>query len=418
MTLSSTTVSDASPAVSDSSVSLVSGQAVGSAQQGASPTRLTPEYECDVVTSSTAHRPRNGSSVWSVQPQRNIISGAPSRSNDMLELADLPEYPVYRRFLASIRKHFLLLLEIESLQALDPSSLHCRPLTTEELDAYLKGLPGCIQISEESFRFDFQLRRTHPFNLNAFDVFATSFLKSAEFGAYDDPTPLPSRFLQKPQIERAIYNHTKSAKSIWYRKFVFPETEDDVHDRLSAAARGTRKRRLYAKRVNAVKRRAPEHIEFMASAGSQAVSSDESSDELVEGALGQLQDKTTRISPVWRSIAFQEWQQSLDALVEHTSRPRSGTRQKPGAGSRHRQTSTRVNLCAVAPRGLPRNCYEATWLAALDPGEKESLRVLDEDYDLRPLECPSRRPLYRRARNVPRSRKRHVLHDEQIRSIT
>lgn len=91
----------------------------------------------------------------------------------------------------------------------------------------------------------------------------------------------------------------------------------------------------------------------MSAAGVHGVSSDESSDELVCAA----EDKTLRVSPIWRSLAFEKWQHSVDIMAQELSNPRVGTRQRPGANPRYRQPSNRVNHSAVAPPGLPRNCY-------------------------------------------------------------
>lgn len=101
-----------------------------------------------------------------------------------------------------------------------------------------------MRVTEDAFRFDFELKRTHPFNLEAFSVFATSFLKFVECGRYQHLISLPPQFLDRRRIELAIYNHAKSAKALWFRKFVHQETAEDLEDRLSTASRYTRKRRV------------------------------------------------------------------------------------------------------------------------------------------------------------------------------
>ncbi|VDB94366.1 unnamed protein product [Peniophora sp. CBMAI 1063] len=325
---------------------------------------------------------------------------------------ELAEHPLYGLFLRAIRTHFKELMHVDDIRALDSDLLCCRSLTPEELDDFESRSPNRIQVTEEEYRFDFKLRRSHPFNLHSFSVFTQSFLRRVEAGEYAHPAPLPEEFLQRRHVLTAIYNHAKWIKSQFYRRFIEKETEEEKDDRLAAGARSSRKYRLYEKRLDAVEKQFPVHTKLMETAGVQGVSSDESSDELATDVTGQAMDKTFRISPAWRSAAFQNWQRSLDPVVRDLSRPRVGHRQKPGANPRHREVSTRVNQAAVAPSGLPRNCYDEAWLQTLHSHEMEELHMEREDYDLEPIQYTPTQPWYRRARRVPLSHRRRGVFAE------
>ncbi|VDC00215.1 unnamed protein product [Peniophora sp. CBMAI 1063] len=325
---------------------------------------------------------------------------------------EVADHPLYSHFLTCVRAEFKELLGVDNLKSLDPQALCCRSLTQQELDDFCGRLPGRIEVTPEAFRFDFRLTRSHPFNMHALNVFVDSFQNRVAAGWYRNPAPLPELFLHRKHILTAIYNHCRSAKSIFFRTFVNPETPEDVDDRLAAASRSSRKYRLFRKRVDAVRRKAAQHLALMNTAGAQSVSSDESSDELVHDATGQLQDKTERISPEWRSPEFQAFHHSLDPIVTDLSRPRVGTRQKPGANPRYRALSNRVNRAAVAPSGLPRICYNPTWLQTLDSHEIAELQISEEDYDLSPVSYEPKQPWYRRARRVPLSQRRRGIHAE------
>ncbi|VDB89669.1 unnamed protein product [Peniophora sp. CBMAI 1063] len=310
--------------------------------------------------------------------------GPSLRDTDVEVPIALTWHPRYRHFLAAIRAHFLYLLGVKSLQALDPSSSHCQPLTILEQQQYLGNLPGRVTTTEEHFRFDFQLSRSHPFNLEALRVFSISFLKHVSDGAYSRPAPLPCIFLILRNVEAAIYNHAKMAKAVWYRRFVVQESEEAMASRLATNSRKSRKQRLYRKRLAAITQYAPHHHALVSTAGARGVSSDESSDDMDEA--DRHQDTVVRVAPSWRSLEFQGWYHSLDPLVANIEKSRVGRRTRRGATSRRRKHSSKVNRSSVAPIGLPRNCYHTGWLADLSPYDLNKLQVLEETYDLTPIQ--------------------------------
>ncbi|KAI0313494.1 hypothetical protein OF83DRAFT_1037694, partial [Amylostereum chailletii] len=89
-----------------------------------------------------------------------------------------------------------------------------------------------------------------------------------------------------------------------------------------------------------------------------------------------------RITPIWRSRPFSNWMWSLDDIVLNQRMPRVGTRAVPGAEPRLRKQSTCVNMEAVAPPGLYRNCYDSAWVDSLLNYNKRNLHMVQLDYDL------------------------------------
>lgn len=112
------------------------------------------------------------------------------------------------------------------------------------------------------------------------------------------------------------------------------------------------------------------HNELMQLMGSTAMSSDESdSDE------PGPQRSFRRITPAWRSRELGDLLHSIDQTILMERRPRVGHRAIRGSEPRRRKHTTMVNEASVAPPKLPYNCYNATWLASLRPGEKKLLQA-------------------------------------------
>lgn len=108
------------------------------------------------------------------------------------------------------------------------------------------------------------------------------------------------------------------------------------------------------------------------------------------------------IQPHWRSADFTHFLRQLDEIhhenwrnpmaadsMDTSSDEEDGgvhirKRGKPfrtsGNAPRIRKV-TDVREPGNVPRGLPRNCYDPTWLLKLRDWEKESLRIVDENYD-------------------------------------
>jgi hypothetical protein len=105
------------------------------------------------------------------------------------------------------------------------------------------------------------------------------------------------------------------------------------------------------------------------------VSSDVSDPNCEEGR------EFTRVSPVWRSDQLAGFLWRLDEVVKHNRIPKIGHRRIRGQQPRIRHHSTtQINHEALAPPGLPRNCYSEAWLATLRPHELNDLRAKD-NYD-------------------------------------
>ena len=85
--------------------------------------------------------------------------------------------------------------------------------------------------------------------------------------------------------------------------------------------------------------------------------------------------------PAWRSnqLAALLWQ--VDDVANANAEVTIGKRKKAGNQLRLRPHTRKVNNEAAAPPGLPRNCYDAPWLASLCPRQRKELRVQEKDYD-------------------------------------
>lgn len=85
-----------------------------------------------------------------------------------------------------------------------------------------------------------------------------------------------------------------------------------------------------------------------------------------------------RVRPVWRSADFQTFLWRLDDIA--LARKVAPVNWKQGRGPRFRPRTKKVNRKSKPPPGLPRNCYDQTWLDSLRPFQQ---RILDpqDNYD-------------------------------------
>ncbi|KAI6158839.1 hypothetical protein EDD17DRAFT_1487614 [Pisolithus thermaeus] len=125
------------------------------------------------------------------------------------------------------------------------------------------------------------------------------------------------------------------------------------------------------------------HLPLINDLGTQAMSSDESEDEV------RRTISYPRVYPAWRSeqLAAILWQ--ADDVAAANATVSIGKHKKAGTQLRLRPHSGKVNTAAAAPPRLPRNCYNASWLANLLPHQVKALRVQDKDYDFGSNGSPS-----------------------------
>jgi len=114
------------------------------------------------------------------------------------------------------------------------------------------------------------------------------------------------------------------------------------------------------------------HVQLMQSLTSQGVSSDESDsgDDTSHKAF-------RRISPAWRSEDLQGFMWALDCVIQANRRPKVSHCSIRGAEPRRRLLGSTKNDNAIAPPGLPRNCYDEAWLSTLTAKELRMLNVRD-----------------------------------------
>ena len=110
------------------------------------------------------------------------------------------------------------------------------------------------------------------------------------------------------------------------------------------------------------------HNELMQLMGSTAMSSDESDPD-----EPGLQRSFQRIIPAWRSQELGDLLHSIDQMILMEWRPHVGHQAIQGSEPRQWKHTIMVNKASVVLLKLPYNCYNATWLASLQPGEKKLL---------------------------------------------
>ncbi|KAI6154199.1 hypothetical protein BKA82DRAFT_93286, partial [Pisolithus tinctorius] len=209
--------------------------------------------------------------------------------------------------------------------------------------------------------------RDSPFNQDAATVFAEDFLDK-------NVTAIMRQFAL------AFIAHLAYVKAC-YRQVVAAVDEDPdkaiqaTNARLQKSSRGSRK--LLKMRLDAMADHPTlrQHLPLINGLGTQAMSSDESEDEV------RRTISYPRVYPAWRSNEFASLLWQADDVVAANAMVTIGKRKRAGTQLRLRPHSGKVNTKAAAPPGLPRNCYNASWLASLLPRQVKALRVQEKDYD-------------------------------------
>lgn len=125
------------------------------------------------------------------------------------------------------------------IQAIDKSLLQHPPLTQDELEAYEESEVDCVSITADSFRMDFSLPHTHPFNVEAIEVFAEHFIECvAQDGWYRDAA-IPPDFLEPTIVMGALQKHLKYVFQV-YRELNAPECEAKTQKSIQRRTRATR----------------------------------------------------------------------------------------------------------------------------------------------------------------------------------
>ncbi|KAI6095734.1 hypothetical protein EV401DRAFT_1167181 [Pisolithus croceorrhizus] len=310
----------------------------------------------------------------SSQARNEPVASRASRQRKQPRLEDKYRgQPGHTKFRQSIQKHFLRLLHITDYSCLDQL---LPPPSDDEILAFNRHDLGCIKITPNNFCIDLSRSRRTPFNTEAIRIFAKDFKRKVEENKwYSFPTPPATHFLQSEYIELSLFLHLHHVKDVYANS---KKSQEARHARLRSAARSMHKTRLYTSRADCVANddRLVAHNDLMQLIGSQGVSSDES-DTGLEG-----QKVYRMISPAWRSEELADLMRSIDSTIISNRRPRVGHRAIRGQEPRQRIPSDLVNEDAVAPPGLPLNCYKESWLMSLLPSERNKLKaIMNKSYN-------------------------------------
>ncbi|KAI6135268.1 hypothetical protein EDD17DRAFT_1502129, partial [Pisolithus thermaeus] len=257
-------------------------------------------------------------------------------------------------------------------------------ISEEENEAFIRELPGCIQITANDFRLDLSRDCSTLFNRTAMEIFAADFYQKVTLDNWYNSLPIPARYLQVDIINDCFYYHLKHVKSR-YKHFVIDmalnsEAARAKEDkRLQKVSRGVRKVRLYKWRLNAIAEdpHLSRHKCLLEALGTQGMSSDESDTEVP----GSSRPTTyPRIYPKWCSQQLSAFLWKIDVIVEKIHASPVGRCKRGGNPLRIRPHSSKYNHAAAAPIGFPRNCYDKEWLDSLPVRSKAALKAKDVDY--------------------------------------
>ncbi|KIK22684.1 hypothetical protein PISMIDRAFT_101946, partial [Pisolithus microcarpus 441] len=240
------------------------------------------------------------------------------------------------------------------------------------------------------FMVDCLHNRDLLFNQDAATVFAEDFLEKITRHSWYASAKIPERYCNHETIRTAFIAHLAYVKSR-YREVVTAVDEDPdnarraTNARLQKSSRGSRKVRLLKMRLDAMADHPTlqRHLPLINDLGTQAMSSDESEDDV------RRTISYPRVYPAWRSqqLATILWQ--ADDVAAANAAVSIGKCKKVGTQLRLCPHSTKVNTAAAALPGLPRNCYNTSWLANLIPRQVKALRVQDTDYNFGSHSSPS-----------------------------
>ncbi|KAI0686178.1 hypothetical protein C8Q76DRAFT_636259, partial [Earliella scabrosa] len=111
-----------------------------------------------------------------------------------------------------------------------------------------------------------------------------------------------------------------------------------------------------------------------------------SGDEAVTMGTGDDRQQHPRVYHIvelaWQSEEFKTFVRTLDEWNIENFRIKVGRKLSGGNSPRERIALAKPRVIdSPAPKGLWRNCYSPTWLAALKPHVREQLQIIDKDYD-------------------------------------
>lgn len=298
-------------------------------------------------------------------------------------------------FKALIRSEFNSLIGFKSWSVLPAKFPR---LTDEELEKFEVEAPGAPVCTARNYRVCFSRGwKKCSFNRHAASVFTTYVLQKWKAGRYHDQG-IPKEYFTRENISSCLDAHMEYARERW-RFFQKPNHNQRLMAELKQKAVNGRKAtvgvsysyfrhayssqldiQLYVSRVKTCGRHSElyEHLLYLERMENVHMSAD-SSDE--EEDTGRLVYRYT--PPAWQSKDLRTFFESLDDLGRQDWLRPFGKRRSSGNPPRARVRSGKpADPLAVAPRGLPRNFYDETWLKGLKEWQLMELDVQDEEFDL------------------------------------
>ncbi|KAI0069363.1 hypothetical protein K474DRAFT_1714334 [Panus rudis PR-1116 ss-1] len=298
----------------------------------------------------------------SAPPPDNVPATTPQRGGKHLEIPKqiVPNYHPDNELelMKQVRHMAKYLMKRENRKSPFP-----KPPTKDELDIFATRRLGGPTLA--NFRLDLaNYSYQSPWNLAAAELFADAYIGQHE------------RDITNRQVIKSLFLRHLHDLGEQYKDLQVLQLPPDDDQRIKLDARNarrlvtTRRASLALRRYNVIEamRKLRKFSPLLAQLGRDGMSDD----EFAPGPYSP--PKYNIVQLTWRSKKLTALLRALDALHIYT---RFSNGHKPSRGNwpRRREKSALVDHSRAAPKGLPRNCYDKTWLKHLTPIEKKQLNA-------------------------------------------
>ncbi|KAL1941491.1 hypothetical protein VTO73DRAFT_6930 [Trametes versicolor] len=273
-----------------------------------------------------------------------------------------------------IRMHLFNLCDVTTIDELVEKN---PPISDDEMKSFLAGDDDELTCSLQHFRVDFvRSWKENKFNQLAKSIFVKSFISMYKGGEYPDCT-IPGKLLTELVVGIALDKHMDYRRKN-YRRHLKPLSKEDKDLLKKRKAMSSRRGTIRDSRVTVIlEYKLTQHNRLFCILRPIHMSGDET-----DGDEKTHPPTFCIVEARWQSLAFKLFLRMLDALYRELWAQPIGDRATPGNPPRIRveRADPRVED-GVAPIGLWRNCYDSDWLKSLRPHVRESLNIIDKDYD-------------------------------------